>query len=62
MLYTVLTDVSEIAIAFIFMRFLQLCYRYTFLSNTYLFFSFGATAHILALAYLHETFRFTSVY
>jgi hypothetical protein len=27
-----------------------------------LFFSFGATAHIWALAYLHETFRFTSVY
>jgi hypothetical protein len=27
-----------------------------------LFFSFGATAPILALAYLHETFRFTSVY
>jgi hypothetical protein len=26
------------------------------------FFSFGATAHIWALAYLHETFRFTSVY
>jgi hypothetical protein len=25
-------------------------------------FSFGATAHIWALAYLHETFRFTSVY
>jgi hypothetical protein len=22
----------------------------------------GATAHIWALAYLHETFRFTSVY
>jgi hypothetical protein len=29
----------------------------------YLFFySFGATAHIWALAYLHETLRFTSVY
>jgi hypothetical protein len=27
-----------------------------------LFFSFGATAHIWALAYLRETFRFTSVY
>jgi hypothetical protein len=27
----------------------------------YIFF-FGATAHIWALAYLHETFRFTSVY
>jgi hypothetical protein len=27
-----------------------------------LFFSFGATAPILALAYLHETLRFTSVY
>jgi hypothetical protein len=26
------------------------------------FFSFGATAHIWALAYLRETFRFTSVY
>jgi hypothetical protein len=26
------------------------------------FFSFGATAPILALAYLHETLRFTSVY
>jgi hypothetical protein len=25
-------------------------------------FSFGATAPILTLAYLHETFRFTSVY
>jgi hypothetical protein len=25
-------------------------------------FLFGATAHIWALAYLHETFRFTSVY
>jgi hypothetical protein len=28
----------------------------------YNFFSFGATAPIRALAYLHETFRFTSVY
>jgi hypothetical protein len=27
-----------------------------------IFFSFGATAPIRALAYLHETFRFTSVY
>jgi hypothetical protein len=27
-----------------------------------LFFFFGATAPILALAYLHETIRFTSVY
>jgi hypothetical protein len=27
-----------------------------------IFFSFGATAPIWALAYLHETFRFTSVY
>jgi hypothetical protein len=26
------------------------------------FFSFGATAPILALAYLHETVRFTAVY
>jgi hypothetical protein len=26
------------------------------------FYSFGATAHIWALACLHETFRFTSVY
>jgi hypothetical protein len=26
------------------------------------FFSFGATAPIRALAYLHETFRFTSIY
>jgi hypothetical protein len=26
------------------------------------FFSFGATAPILALAYLHETLRFISVY
>jgi hypothetical protein len=26
------------------------------------FFSFGATAPILALAFLHETFRFSSVY
>jgi hypothetical protein len=26
------------------------------------FFSFGATAPILALAYFYETFRFTSVY
>jgi hypothetical protein len=26
------------------------------------FFFFGATVHIWALAYLHETFRFTSVY
>jgi hypothetical protein len=26
------------------------------------FFSFGATAPVLALAYLHETLRFTSVY
>jgi hypothetical protein len=26
------------------------------------FFSFGATAPIGALAYLHETFRFTSVF
>jgi hypothetical protein len=31
-------------------------------SWSYNFFSFGATAHIWALAYLHETFRFTSVY
>jgi hypothetical protein len=30
--------------------------------DIFLFFSFGATAHIWALAYLHETFRFTSVY
>jgi hypothetical protein len=29
--------------------------------STY-FFSFGATAPIWALAYLHETLRFTSVY
>jgi hypothetical protein len=29
--------------------------------NTY-FFSFGATAPIWALAYLHETLRFTSVF
>jgi hypothetical protein len=29
---------------------------------TFFFFSFGATAHLWALAYLHETFRFTSVY
>jgi hypothetical protein len=28
----------------------------------YLFFPFGATAHIWALAYLHETLRFTSVF
>jgi hypothetical protein len=27
-----------------------------------IFFSFGATAHIWALAYLYETLRFTSVY
>jgi hypothetical protein len=27
----------------------------------YFFFSFGATAPIWALAYLHETLRFTSV-
>jgi hypothetical protein len=27
-----------------------------------IFFSFGATAPIWALAYLHETLRFTSVY
>jgi hypothetical protein len=27
-----------------------------------IFFPFGATAPILALAYLHETFCFTSVY
>jgi hypothetical protein len=27
-----------------------------------LFFPFGATAPIWALAYLHETLRFTSVY
>jgi hypothetical protein len=27
-----------------------------------LFFFFGATAQIWALAYLHETLRFTSVY
>jgi hypothetical protein len=26
------------------------------------FFFFGTTAPILALAYLHETFRFTSVF
>jgi hypothetical protein len=28
----------------------------------YYFFPFGATAPILALAYLYETFHFTSVY
>jgi hypothetical protein len=28
----------------------------------HIFFSFGATAHIWALAYLHETFCFTSIY
>jgi hypothetical protein len=33
---------------------------YTVLAN--LFFSIGATAPIWALAYLHETLRFTSVY
>jgi hypothetical protein len=31
-------------------------------SYKYNFFFFGSTAHIWALAYLHETFRFTSVY
>jgi hypothetical protein len=33
----------------------------SFLRTISFFFFFGATAHILALAYLHETFRFTSV-
>jgi hypothetical protein len=33
----------------------------TFTDN-YDFFSFGATAPIWALAYLHETLRFTSVF
>jgi hypothetical protein len=32
------------------------------LSYMHSFFSFGVTAPILAFAYLHETFRFTSVY
>jgi hypothetical protein len=32
------------------------------LSYTRTFFFFGATAPILALAYLHEIFHFTSVY
>jgi hypothetical protein len=36
---------------------------YKGIADSYLhFFPFGATAHIWALAYLHETFRFTSVY
>jgi hypothetical protein len=33
-----------------------------YMYNTRIFFSLGATAHIWALAYLHETFLFTSVY
>jgi hypothetical protein len=35
---------------------------YALITTNIQFFSFGATAHIWALAYLHETFRFTSVY
>jgi hypothetical protein len=31
-------------------------------SELYIVFSFGATAPILASAYLHETLRFISVY
>jgi hypothetical protein len=30
--------------------------------NKFIFFPFDATAPILALAYLHKTFRFTSLY
>jgi hypothetical protein len=37
-------------------------HRYLKLCQMLIFFSFGAIAHIWALAYLHETFRFTSVY
>jgi hypothetical protein len=33
-----------------------------YLLMDHFFFSFGATAPILALAYLHETLCFTSVY
>jgi hypothetical protein len=32
------------------------------LLSTYILFSFGSTAPILALAYLHETLRFPSVF
>jgi hypothetical protein len=39
----------------------ELQYNKMYFSSKY-FFSFGATAPIGALAYLHETFRFTSVY
>jgi hypothetical protein len=34
-LYSVLTDVSEITIAFIFMSSLPLCYQYSFLNSAY---------------------------
>jgi hypothetical protein len=40
-----------------------LCVRFMhFSQGANVFFSFGATAPIWALAYLHETLRFTSVY
>jgi hypothetical protein len=35
---------------------------YVISKYNWVFFFFGATALIWALAYLHETFRFTSVY
>jgi hypothetical protein len=40
----------------------KLLYPPEFTLLNYHFFSFGATAPLLALAYLHETFRFTSAY
>jgi hypothetical protein len=41
---------------------IQLCLIYFIFSDQVQFFTFGATAPIWALAYLHETLRFTSVY
>jgi hypothetical protein len=38
------------------------CYFPELLAVVYFFFSFGASAPIWALAYIHETLRFTSVY
>jgi hypothetical protein len=37
-------------------------YLTIFLIKYQIFFSFGATAPIMALAYLHKILRFTSVY
>jgi hypothetical protein len=57
-LYLYLRHIIHVLPEIFWMRFCHwLC---VFVENN--FFSFGATAPILALTYLHETLRFTSVY